>query len=115
MLLLHTACSPEEKEALESAHLDLFDAVTPKDIGAIEDVLSVYAHIVELSGIAEELYSSVEADVGRLMGFVDHVVDAASQADTGRYQAEIARTAHTIADKCHHFPKTARLVQVRDY
>ena len=62
VLLLHTACSAEEKEALETDNIDLFDAITPKIAGGVKDALSIYARIVELSRIPEELYTSLQSD-----------------------------------------------------
>jgi CheY-like chemotaxis protein len=97
VLVLYTACSAEDKEALETDYIDLFDAIVNKEVGAMNDILSIYARIVELSGIPMELYKSVQSDI-TLMGLVD--------------ETQISATAHKIAGKCSTFPKTRRLVQM---
>eukprot|EP00665_Eupelagonemidae_sp_cell47_P006095 gene6095-6574_t len=82
VLVLYTACSAEDKEALETDYIDLFDAIVNKEVGAMNDILSIYARIVELSGIPMELYKSVQSDI-TLMGLVD--------------ETQISATAHKIA------------------
>ena len=96
VLLLHTACSAEDKEALETEYIDRFDAVLSKETGNVEEALSLYARASQ--PIPEALCTALEADAATLVTLTD-----AGDEETA------LTVAHKIVGRCAYFPAATRL------
>ena len=101
VLVLHTACSDEQRLLIESRHADVLDGVALKRPNSFADMLAIFSRVVESARVTWAFCEEVVSDVGMMSALFDT-----------RDFAAVRRVADTLASRCAQFPEARLLVQM---